>query len=92
MSAHSPGPWRWAANRDGEARLLAANDDIVVVGVSVSAASMAAGVEVYSSADARLIAAAPELLEWLKVFHPMRCQTGVRCDACALIARIEGEP
>lgn len=53
MTAHTPGPWHWAG--DG----ILVNDD----GDEV----IASGIDLYDSPDARLIAAAPELLAALRL-------------------------
>jgi hypothetical protein len=80
MSAHSPGPWRWA-ERDGDDCLLDAAGEEVI-----------AGERACLSADARLIAAAPELLEALRgvLLRPL-AQEPIAA-ACALIRRIEEAP
>lgn len=66
---HTPGPWQ--AQREGElARLFGGPDGRFV-----------ARVEGASAADARLIAAAPELLEALQAFMALDRTFSTICDA-----------
>lgn len=80
MSAHSPGPWRWEAWDEGDV-LLDPDGDPVVTGEFTC-----------SAANARLIAAAPELLAALT--DAVDCAddgAGARRECwMALIRRIEG--
>jgi hypothetical protein len=60
---HTPGPWRWADNKRGERRLVAA-DGTPVLGVRDESTHTRSEVHVepWSDEDERLIAAAPKLL------------------------------
>lgn len=91
MSAkHSPGPWRWGTTIAGNRALMDPTEDVPI-----------AWADVASEADARLIAAAPELLAELRE-RVKRCgdcrglRTGRDCSNCeasnALIRRIEEGP
>lgn len=63
MTDHTPGPWR---AKDGE--IVAADGDILGVVYRTEAWSSGEPVETEDQANARLIAAAPDLLEALKAF------------------------
>jgi len=82
MSAkHSPGPWQWRMNPDGYGYMVYSEsaDELIMSGVDVEA-------------DARLIAAAPELMEALRaVLKEADRDTESFIAARALIARVEGE-
>jgi hypothetical protein len=89
MTAHSPGPWRWTGGA------LRAPDSSPVLDINLPAE---AAHFVVRDADARLIAAAPELLAALRerVDACTDCvSVELRCPECqadrALIRRIEGE-
>lgn len=88
MSKHSPGPWNWGPDKmDGENTLLDANGDDVAYAYHYDD-----HVRVPNETDARLIAAAPELLGLLKdALWRLRGagHDGLACDAEALIRRIE---
>lgn len=64
MSKHSPGPWRWdGETQDEKGRPVAGSRRLL----DASGGDLLAGwAELIHDADARLIAAAPELLEALK--------------------------
>lgn len=84
MSKHSPGPWAWD---DSGLGLLRDGDDAIVLRAIQGGDG---------SPDARLIAAAPELLEALKAMVRDACYetTGRKAStqaARALIRHIEGE-
>ena len=74
---HTPGPWR--VRKDGAGRLAGVSDEtrkfdcFVWGGVAVDADLM--------EANARLIAAAPELLEALKEAHAELIRLGAETDA-----------
>ena len=100
MSKYSPGPWRWDHHDfDGEAGdvLIDANSAIVADGMAETGTGTIRGWVNVSDADARLIAAAPELLEMLRDWSQNWCcrSRQHRCERCqaadALIRRIEGE-
>ncbi len=94
MSKHTPGPWRVHGSEGDldERRIIKAHND--------SSYSTVAVIRAYGGlceANARLIAAAPELLSALKELHSEHCPRGVPfeiydvpCDACDAIARAEG--
>lgn len=94
MSKHTPGPWghkTWDVNKDGEFNYTVEKDDKSICEI--------VGTGEQAEANARLIAAAPELLEALKVCsaelfaqcadHP-RAMLFVK-EARAAIAKAEGE-
>lgn len=91
MSAHSPGPWRW---EDGKIVDVNGHPPIFVD----SSAAWEAGDEVVGYCvpqDARLIAAAPEMLELLRDAGQWYCGelpdgTDRRSAIAALLARIDG--
>lgn len=62
MNAHSPGPWSFEVEENGdEFRLSDVNNEVVVGGCGCCGSPWC------SFADARLIASAPDLLEALKM-------------------------
>jgi hypothetical protein len=94
MSEHSPGPWHWedgGSHEEGDAgRLCDAKGSVVLDGFGEGVTqSVDVGPE-----DARLIAAAPELLKQLKLclkaFEDNWCIDWGEVDG--LIRHIEGEP
>lgn len=92
MSGHTPGPWRWKdAGECDSYRGLLINKRIVAAN-SVSPGIVFGGLGAESEANARLIAAAPELLEACKAFvegDESRFMPGYH-DALAAIAKAEG--
>lgn len=102
MTAHSPGPWRWEDFRkdDGTWHLRDADGDSVLRVRDVGEAFSMPG---QAEPDARLIAAAPELLEVALMAAADWCGrrrlTSVPCPdpAClpcrafAVVARIDGK-
>lgn len=106
MSAHTPGPWKvdqfgdpvvWTdgdAYGHGQMRIadLRGWGHLTGGGACALPHPEAAAIQ---DANARLIAAAPELLEWLKREHainnmPGGCGNGPACRTCALLAKAEG--
>lgn len=81
---HSPGPWKW--DRDSSGYLIDANDIPVISGQEW---------EIPNDADARLIAAAPEMLALLREAGGWYCgeMNGVdtRKAIAALLDRIDGK-
>ena len=88
MSAHSPGPWTWRYFK--ETLIVNVVDG---VGEEVITFMPYADKGWISEADARLVAAAPELLAALRdLVDSGLCVSHPECAAArALIARIEGE-
>jgi len=100
VSEHMPGPWRWTPCDDPDAgeRLVDARGGEVASGGAVGDDSgggwIEGGIDVSTPFDARLIAAAPELLKTLRAYTDHPDVLGVpELDeiARALIRRIEGE-
>lgn len=90
MTAHSPGPWRWEPRIiDGDHWMVLVNPEGRPV-LHVPVVDNTAGL----STDARLIAAAPELLEHLRQWLELHgTETShLAADTRALIARMEGKP
>ena len=97
-AAHSPGPWRWERSADWDddcqATLLAADGGEVAGPVTFDDCEYI----LVGQDDARLIAAAPEMLSLLKAYSGADEQEGaseelkaVRIAVAALIDRVEGE-
>jgi hypothetical protein len=85
---HSPGPWRWDNSRDGHLVLRSAEEEVILC--AGCPADWVPGGD-----DARLIAAAPELLEALQnveaTLPACTHQPGIscwHCDARALLERV----
>jgi hypothetical protein len=97
MTAHSPGPWRVVVGRliDEYVEVLDANGRAVVEGGAEGDQGWIRGHVEITEADARLIAAAPELLAALKEGLYEMNHPDDECPVCetarALIRRIEGE-
>jgi hypothetical protein len=101
MTAHSPGPWRvvfvLGRGTDWEStEILDANGAVVIEGgADYEGQGWAHGETDMTEADARLIAAAPELLAALKEGLYEMNHPDEECPVCetarALIRRIEGE-
>jgi hypothetical protein len=99
VSKHSPGPWRWWRDPIGGARRLLGSDGRAIFWpVPDQNATAPGGMRstdiCVDEANARLIAAPPELLEALKEWswrfrHVSPRDAQARLDA--LIRRIEGE-
>lgn len=91
MSKHSPGPWIWNNSEPYRAAVLVAGDGTEVCdfggGIKYEES---AGTEP-NEADARLIAAAPEMLELLREIEADFTNSDRRAEARALIKRIDGE-
>jgi hypothetical protein len=84
MSSHTPGSWTWDHSIRGGVIVCDMNADAIAI----------LGSKEYPSvmANARLIAAAPELLEALKsILDDRRNVIHVRTEARAAIARAEGK-
>ena len=100
MSAHTPGPWR-IEYEEPFCPELVAPDGQRVVGVKLwedDADAPGVGLNILPRANARLVAAAPELLEALEAAL-LRCEDcgtsgDAHCPACesarAAIAKAEG--
>lgn len=92
--SHTPGPWTVEKqNADGSYMPdLAAWRIVGIEPNEFVIAAIVTDVETLKErgeANARLIAAAPELLEELKAYHDVLCG-GDDCSVCALIEKIEG--
>lgn len=84
---HTPGPWAARKPDDiGGSRVYAD-----CKGGSLIATPGYMRDESESEANARLIAAAPELLEALMGRHPFEICEIENCDACAIIAKATGQ-
>lgn len=93
MSKHTPGPWRIGEGIDDGYEIYAKNGNpIGSVHWTIKAGTEKAPAE----ANARLIAAAPELLEALKWTHGKYSEfmdyDHKDCEVCPLIARAEAKP
>lgn len=84
MSTHSPGPWR-----------IDDQDEMLIKSAAGNIVTM---VHTGRPADARLVAAAPQMLELLRRLdkltpqHPPHGECGcVVCDARHLLARLDGD-
>lgn len=82
--SHSPGPWRWKDYK-GHQVLVDVDDEEVLVG---HGESVTQDVDV-GEEDARLIAAAPELLRLLKAMVGNARMVGDVDEAEALVARFK---
>ena len=81
MTKHTQAPWQVGATTtlNGEAvSEIMSGDDTIAISMN------------YSEADARLIAAAPELLEALKDAYPFVSNANLRAQIGNLIAKAEG--
>ena len=96
---HTPGPWRWVPQPDYSWQyqdLMSASGEVVLSGEEAPDPS---GIEI-SHANARLIAAAPELLDALEALiayaaqeiglDPEECVGGPFAPARAAIAKVRG--
>jgi hypothetical protein len=87
---HSPGPWNLVGQFDAEVGV-----DIIAADLS-SVCEVAPFVEEWTDqeiANARLIAAAPELLDTLKLVQPLvakHCGSAIPKKIAAVIAKAEG--
>jgi hypothetical protein len=90
MSKFSPGPWAWYTDPDGEGSLpeLVAPENISVCWFGVNAQYYPVEGRPPNEANARLIAAAPEMYELLQYATVPYDQQG---RLIALLARIDGE-
>lgn len=93
---HTPGPWEWRNNKYGELRLFGP-DNATVIGVDdqCSTTKNEAHVATWNDADARLIAAAPDLLAACKLIAAMAVgweplTPGDIAEVTAAIAKAEG--
>lgn len=102
MSEHTSGEWRVSTDPDGFGTIVALGSVADGPSYFVKAPKRVPDDEVLP--NARLIAAAPELLEALKMMHDIRWKQRRRdkkqhdpgehpefCKACAAIAKAEGE-
>ena len=90
MSSHTPGPWEADSERRGHV--------VWARGPTGSMLVATCGHAAFDGANARLIAAAPDLLAALKAMFADACDCGpdVHCRSCELglraIAKAEGRP
>lgn len=86
MSNFTPGPWRISerAGRLGKPAIFAADNPMCIADLGI-------GMDDRSAANARLIAAAPEMFEALKAFMQLPhlfddvCDKGTDCKVCKAI-------
>ena len=83
MSAHTPGPWYWDAkvwdyDKAQDAPWLVKNETETV---------LTGHINCESEANARLIAAAPELLESLKLMDEAYCNACNASNACSAMSQ-----
>jgi hypothetical protein len=96
MNAHTKGPWVWV-RADLAFRSEADEELVLALGCDGMATDVRNGMITWeefapSEADARLIAAAPDLLNALKVLADVAERKGIPCDAArAAIAKATGE-
>lgn len=100
MSDHTPGPWRveQESSNDGEAEVIAAADRTICWTADTWVDDDCGVITDEDRANARLIAAAPELLAALKEMVMLRCLGGATPDndsptqrAVIVINKAEGE-
>lgn len=90
MSARTPGPWETSVNDEGQWDVCAEGGGDMVADLSDCPEN--------AEGNARLIAAAPDLLAALKAMFADACDCGpdVHCRSCELglraIAKAEGRP
>ena len=95
MTQHTPGPWLVLSDDDhSDALTIQDQDELTIADIWGFAAPDRDGQE---QANARLIAAAPELLAALReacayiyATHPHAQMPAIHQRACELIARVEG--
>lgn len=92
MSKFTPGPWKWFETENGDARVNPQNGGLVIAQCSVRDPF-----DTEQSANARLIATAPDLLEMLVEAHDIIDAIGqpetaeVAARMRAVIAKAKGE-
>ena len=85
MNAHSPGPWSFEVEENGdEFRLSDVNNEVIVGGCGCCGSPWC------NLADARLIAAAPDLLEALQLIADVGDRAATEISRAA-IAKAEGK-
>ena len=87
MNAHSPGPWSFEVEENGnEFRLSDVNNEVIVGGCGCCGSPWC------NLADARLIASAPDLLRELQILADYAERNGARAgSARAAIAKATGD-
>lgn len=83
MNAHTPGPWVANSHRDGS-RIEADGRSVAWVGADTLTTNETEVMSGQAKADARLIAAAPELLAALEKLVPLG-DLGVRADVLSVL-------
>ena len=91
MSAHTPGPWTIEEYGDDDAPSLVIHKD-TESRVCFMATAGSHGDPARIEADARLIAAAPDMLSVLKAVQPFIKDQQAFNATCAAIAKAEGKP
>lgn len=95
MTPYTKGPWRSELRQDhNNPPVLGTYDIVGADGYGIAGIGVEEPTEETDTANARLIAAAPELLEALKIQHPPRENSEHGdlfewCKICALINRAE---
>jgi hypothetical protein len=88
-TTHAPGPW--IVGRDQDGNLLIESPDSAEQGIVATVNRARGGLRPDGEANARLIAAAPELLAALRVTVNLLDNEGMAADKFkALLARIDG--
>lgn len=94
--SHTPGPWHWDSDLVKGDPLNRRRYQVTTIGKTITQLYHSSG-DLYAEADARLIAAAPELLDALKLcyehcalYHPSVKTNNVGEAVRAAIAKAEG--
>jgi hypothetical protein len=95
MASYTPGPWTVATHDDREGRRVVEHAGVAVALICASASSPASGGHYFEKdANARLIAAAPDLLDALKACVQVMVEHNAQHvewdEAVAAIAKAEG--
>ena len=93
MSGHTPGPWSYIGDEDGDFMILAGEESFVAnIGSPIQAVSLNPKVELVAfdvdQANARLITAAPALLEALEAARVVVEAEGARATLAIIDAAL----